>query len=105
VSAQPRSPASDESSVVELRRYRLHPGAREKLIDLFEREFVEAQEVVGMTVIGQFRDLDDLDSFVWLRGFRDMPSRAEALGAFYGGPRFVRKFIPCSGSGRAVVVP
>jgi hypothetical protein len=90
VSAQPRSPASDESSVVELRRYRLHLGARETLIELFEREFVEPQEAVGMTVIGQFRDLDDPDSFVWLRGFRDMPSRAEALGGFYGGPIWAR---------------
>jgi hypothetical protein len=39
-----------------------------------------------MKVIGQFRDLDDVDSFAWLRGFRDMPSRAQALAAFYGGP-------------------
>src|SRR5262245_9599021 len=74
------------TSVVEFRRYRLRSGQCETLIDLFDREFVETQEAVGMTVIGQFRDLDDPDSFVWLRGFRDMPSRAEALGAFYGGP-------------------
>src|SRR5215470_8449078 len=79
-----------ESSVVELRRYRLHPGARDTLIDLFDREFVETQEAVGMALIGQFRDLDDADSFVWLRGFPDMPSRAEALGAFYGGPVWAR---------------
>jgi len=79
-----------ESSVVELRRYRLHPGARDTLIDLFDREFVETQEAVGMAVIGQFRDLDDANSFVWLRGFPDMPSRAEALGAFYGGPVWAR---------------
>ncbi|HEV7252073.1 MAG TPA: NIPSNAP family protein [Mesorhizobium sp.] len=72
--------------VVELRRYRLHPGARETLIELFDREFVETQEEVGMRVLGQFRHLDDPDSFVWLRGFPDMPSRADALGAFYGGP-------------------
>ncbi len=39
-----------------------------------------------MAVIGQFRDLDDPDRFVWLRGFQDMPSRAEALGRFYDGP-------------------
>lgn len=74
------------TSVIEFRRYRLHPGARERLIDLFDREFVETQEDVGMTVIGQFRDLDDPDSFVWLRGFSDMPSRARALATFYGGP-------------------
>ena len=38
-----------------------------------------------MTVIGQFRDLDDPDRFVWLRGFTDMATRARALDAFYGG--------------------
>jgi hypothetical protein len=85
--SEPRPfPASHESSIVELRRYRVHPGERETLIDLFDREFVETQEAAGMAVIGQFRDLHDADSFVWLRGFRDMRSRAEALGAFYGGP-------------------
>jgi hypothetical protein len=72
--------------VVELRQYTLRPGQREVLISLFDREFVETQEAAGMAVIGQFRDLDDPDRFVWLRGFEDMPSRAEALGRFYGGP-------------------
>lgn len=73
-------------AIIELRRYRLRPHARETLIDLFDREFIETQEVEGMSVIGQFRDLDDPDSFVWLRGFSDMPSRAAALNAFYSGP-------------------
>ncbi|MFH8798020.1 NIPSNAP family protein [Streptomyces sp. NPDC017936] len=72
--------------VVELRQYTLHPGRRDVLIDLFDREFVESQEAVGTTVLGQFRDLDDPDRFVWLRGFEDMPRRAEALESFYGGP-------------------
>jgi hypothetical protein len=74
------------TAVVELRRYTLHPGTRETLIELFDREFVESQEAVGMSVLGQFRDLDDPDAFVWLRGFRDMPTRGHALEAFYGGP-------------------
>jgi hypothetical protein len=39
-----------------------------------------------MRVLGQFRDLDDPDSFVWLRGFDDMRTREQALSAFYGGP-------------------
>lgn len=72
--------------VVELRQYTLHPGQRDVLIDLFDREFVEAQEALGMAILGQFRDLDDPNRFVWLRGFDDMPRRAEALGRFYGGP-------------------
>ncbi|BCJ75298.1 NIPSNAP family containing protein [Catellatospora sp. IY07-71] len=74
------------NSVVELRQYTLHPGRRDVLIDLFDREFVETQEADGMAVLGQFRDLDDPDRFVWLRGFDDMPSRAQALSRFYGGP-------------------
>jgi hypothetical protein len=74
------------SPIVELRQYTLHPGARETLVELFDREFVETQEACGMKVIGQFRDLDDPDRFVWLRGFADMPSRARALAGFYGGP-------------------
>ncbi|HET7865773.1 MAG TPA: hypothetical protein VFL86_15325 [Burkholderiaceae bacterium] len=60
--------------VVELRQYTLHAGQRDVLIDLFDREFVETQEAVGMTVMGQFRDLDDADRFSPLRvrvGARD----------------------------------
>jgi len=72
--------------VVELRQYTLHSGKRDVLIDLFDREFIESQEALGITVIGQFRDLDRPDHFVWLRGFRDMSSRAKALTDFYGGP-------------------
>lgn len=78
--------ATECGHVVELRRYTLHPGARERLIALFDREFVETQEAVGMRVVGQFRDLDAPDAFVWLRGFPDMARRAAALAAFYGGP-------------------
>lgn len=74
------------SPIVELRRYTLHPGRRDDLIELFDREFVEAQEAVGMQVIGQFYDLDDPNQFVWLRGFNDMPAREQSLHAFYGGP-------------------
>ncbi|MBI3676232.1 MAG: NIPSNAP family protein [Proteobacteria bacterium] len=71
--------------IVELRQYTLKSGARDTLIALFEREFVESQEAAGMTLIGQFTDADNPDRFVWLRGFADMESRAEALASFYGG--------------------
>ena len=39
-----------------------------------------------MRVGGLFRDRDDADRFVWMRGFAGMPDRCEALAAFYGGP-------------------
>lgn len=76
--------------IVELRRYLLHPGRREELIELFEREFVETQEATGMQVVGQFRDLDRPDHFVWLRAFDTMASRRASLTAFYGGPAWGR---------------
>ena len=80
------TPAMRCCPVVELRQYTLHPGQREALIALFDREFVETQEATGMQVIAQFRDIDRPDVFTWLRGFPDMPTRAASLGAFYGGP-------------------
>jgi hypothetical protein len=80
------TPAAEDCLVVELRQYTLRPGQRDVLVDLFERAFVETQEAAGMRVLGQFRDLDDADRFVWLRGFRSMDARAQALAAFYGGP-------------------
>ena len=72
--------------IIELRQYTLHPGKRDVLIELFDREFIEPQEDAGMHVIGQFRDLDDPDRFVWFRSFPDMVRRKEALTRFYSGP-------------------
>ena len=79
-----------DTPIVELRRYRLHPGQRETLIDLFEREFLASQEAVGAHVLGTFRDEHNPDSFVWLRGFADMERRKSALEAFYNGPVWAR---------------
>lgn len=72
--------------VIELRQYTLRPGHREVLVELFDRELVEPQEALGMRIVGQFRDLDRPDRFVWLRGFADMQTRLAGLTAFYGGP-------------------
>jgi hypothetical protein len=82
--------ASHLSPIVELRQYDLSPGTRETLIDIFDTHFIEGQEAEGMTVIGQFRDLDKPDSFVWLRGFADMESRKKALEGFYTGPVWMK---------------
>ncbi|WP_246485941.1 putative quinol monooxygenase [Kribbella qitaiheensis] len=73
-------------AVVDLRQYTLRPGRRDALIEVFDEAFVEGQEAEGMHICGQFRDLDDPDRFVWLRGFTDLPARAKALNGFYYGP-------------------
>jgi hypothetical protein len=74
------------AAVFELRQYTLHPGRRDELIALFEREFIEPQEAAGAHLFGLFRDLDSCDRFVWVRGFSDMNARERALRTFYGGP-------------------
>jgi len=79
-------PIPTDPTVLELRQYTLHPGRRDELIALFEREFIEPQEEVGIAVVGTFRDLDAPDRFVWMRAFADMPARADGLALFYGGP-------------------
>lgn len=79
-----------ECPVVELRRYRLHVGAAPDLLAVFERRLVEAQEQAGMTVAGTFRDEEDADAFVWMRGFAGHEQRTAGLAAFYGGPVWAR---------------
>lgn len=79
-------PPTARCQVFELRRYRLHPGRRQALTDLFERAFVAPQQEVGMTIAGPLWELDDDDRFTWLRGFADMAARRQALQAFYGSP-------------------
>jgi hypothetical protein len=84
--ASRRSQSVDCCAVLELWQYTLKPGQRDALVALFDRHFVESQEDVGMTIVGQFRDRQRPDRFVWIRGFPDMHSRHAALERFYGGP-------------------
>ena len=78
--------ATGDAQIVELRQYKIVPGQRDAFVALFERRFVESQEALGMRLVGQYRDLDDPDRFVWLRSFTDMAARGTALNAFYFGP-------------------
>ena len=77
---------STYSPVVDLRMYTHQPNKRDDFIKLFEEEFIETQEAVGIQVIGQFYDLYDPDRCIWLRGFNDMSAREQSLAAFYNGP-------------------
>ena len=69
--------------VAELRNYITQPGQRDVLIDIFEREFIEPQEALGAHVLGTFRNLDNPDRYVWLRGFADFEARYAVLDGFY----------------------
>jgi len=71
--------------VVEFRNYVMQPGQRDVLIDIFDSEFIDPQEALGAHVLGTFRNLDNPDRFVWLRGFADLDARYAALDGFYTG--------------------
>lgn len=77
---------TSHAGVVDLRQYTVVSSRRDALIELFDRHFVEGQEEAGIHVVGQFRDLDDPDRFVWMRGFQSMAARSETLARFYYGP-------------------
>jgi len=71
-------------TVIELRNYLLKSGVRRNFTDYFERHFINAQDILGGYVLGQFRIEGDDDKFFWIRGFEDMQSRLVFLRGFYG---------------------
>lgn len=74
------------TELVELRSYRLAPGAAGAFVAHFEAHFLAAQERLGMDIVGQFTVPGDDARFLWVRRFRHPSTRAESLARFYGGP-------------------
>jgi hypothetical protein len=76
----------DNYQVVELRRYDIAPGQRDRFVRYFDAYFPEAFEQLDCMVFGQFEDRAASTRFVWLRGYRDINARPIADAAFYYGP-------------------
>jgi NIPSNAP protein len=81
----PVTPLND-FQFIELRRYTIKPGQRERFAQYFETYFPEAFQQLGALALGQFLERDKRDHFLWLRAFHDMDERAKANSAFYYGP-------------------
>ena len=69
--------------IIDVRDYRMVPGKLDKLVERFETLFMDEQERLGARMLGAFRDADDPDRFVWLRGMPDLATRQRVLTAFY----------------------
>ena len=69
--------------IIDLRDYTTAPQKRELLIERCEREFFPEQTRLGARFVGVFRDADNSDRFVWLRGMPDLATRQRVLTAFY----------------------
>lgn len=69
--------------VLELRNYLLKPNVLYEFEDYFNTHFVEPMSALGGYTLGQYHPENDLDRFVWLRGFSDMNTRGKFLRDFY----------------------
>jgi hypothetical protein len=69
--------------IVDIRDYTMVPGGRAKLIERFERLFMDEQERLGAKMLGVFVDADDDSRAIWLRAMPDMDTRQRVLTAFY----------------------
>jgi len=80
------APATDDFSVYELRRYKIHHGEVQRFAAYFESYFPEAMQVLGSLTLGQFAERNMPDRFTWIRGFHNMPERGVATQQFYASP-------------------
>ena len=90
----PEEKLASAEGIIEIRMYRIKPGMRDRFVEFFEGKTLAPQSAVGMRILGQFRSLEDDDTFVWVRAFRSQEERLQQLTAFYGGPQWVESLGP-----------
>ena len=71
--------------IVEMRTYRTKPGMRDPFLRIFEEQSVPEHQRLGMAIADPFLDLEDPDTFFFMRGFPSMASREELKIQFYEG--------------------
>jgi hypothetical protein len=76
---------SREFPVVELARYVMKPGERDRFARCFDGYFPEAFQQLGVVIFGQFLERKNDSQFVYLRGYPSLDARAEMKGEFYNG--------------------
>jgi hypothetical protein len=71
--------------IIEMRTYKTKPGKRAEFIEIFRTRAVPAHEQIGMKILGPFLSVEDGDTFFFMRGFPDLPSREPLKAQFYDG--------------------
>jgi hypothetical protein len=74
-----------EYPIVELRRYEMKPGGRERFARCFDGYFPEAFQQLGAIAFGQFLERTRATRFTWMRGFPSYDARAEMNTDMYSG--------------------
>ena len=71
--------------IIEMRIYKLKPGMRARFLEVFRCKSMPAHAAIGMKILGPFLSIEDADTFFFMRGFPDLPSRDPMKAAFYEG--------------------
>jgi hypothetical protein len=77
--------------IVEMRTYKLKPGMRGRFLEVFRSKSVPAHVALGMKILGPFLSVEDADTFFFMRGFPDLPSREPMKSLFYEGELWKRE--------------
>ena len=68
--------------IIEMRTYKTKPGMRSRFLEIFHSKSIPAHREIGMKILGPFNSVEDPDTFFWLRGFPDLPSREPMKAKF-----------------------
>jgi hypothetical protein len=71
--------------IVEMRTYKLKPGTRAKILEVFHKSLIPECKRIGMKVAGPFASVEDEVTVFWMRGFPDAAARQKMSSEFYGG--------------------
>ena len=71
--------------IIEMRTYKTKPGKRTQFLEIFRSKSIPAHKNIGMKIIGPFLSVEDPDTFFFMRGFPDLPSREPMKAKFYEG--------------------
>lgn len=71
--------------IIEMRTYKTKPGRRSQFLEIFRDKSLPAHAEIGMKILGPFPSVEDPDTFFFMRGFPDLPSREPMKARFYEG--------------------
>ena len=69
--------------IIEMRTYRTKPGRRTEFLEIFRTRSIPAHRALGMAISEPFLSVEDSDTFFFMRGFPDLPSREPMKARFY----------------------
>ena len=77
--------------IIEMRTYKTKPGLRAAFLEIFRSRSIPAHEQIGMKILGPFLNVEDPDSFFFMRGFPNLDAREPMKTQFYEGELWKRE--------------